>query len=688
MPDLLQLLSKYKNRPIALYGLGVETKKVLNKWNREFQIVGLLDSYRMSGTMYGKPIISMQQAVQSGVELILVVARPGSCKAIAKKIGDLCKENQIDLIDIRGKNLRDVKTIAYRFHEADGITKKRLLELVAENEVISVDLFDTLIMRRTLFSTDIFEIADRKLRAENIFIDDFSGKRLESERQLAKQGFPMLTDIYEYMKDTYAIPDVSPCDLAGLEWDTDYEMLIPRQEMCEFIKEVFKRGKEVYIVSDTYYSKEQLIKILKKCNITFYTDIFASCEYRTGKTQQLFKKLKERTGNKKCLHIGDDIVADVESAEKFNITACQIFSGVELFEMTGYLGLWDSIGNLSDRMKAGMLAAKLFNSPFQFEHREQKISVRNSYDIGYLFFAPLISDFVIWLEEQVRLEGIQNIWFCARDGYLIKKLYDDLKNEETSVYFLTSRIAAIRAGMKNRKDIEYVAEMKFGGTFQEQLKERFDITVQSDGSENDCKDSFMNYAQEILSKAHVNRNNYKTYIADIAVKEGNVAFFDFVAKGTSQMYIERFVDRHLKGFYFLWLEEEYMREKGMDICPFYTSDEMESSAIFDNYYILETVLTAPEPSVAGFDEKGNAYYAEETRREEDIECFQDAQKGIFDYFKTYLRLCPRGEEKVNKKLDEEILSLIHNIHILDEIFLDLKVEDPFFHRNTDMKDLI
>ena len=688
MSDLSQKLHKYKNKLIALYGLGTETKKALNELSDNFRIAGLLDSYRVDGMMYGKPIISIQQAVKSGVELILVVARPGSCKAIVKKIVNICIDNQIDLIDIRGKNLCDIKKVAYGFRESDGITKKQLLKLVKENEVISVDLFDTLVMRQTLFSTDIFEIVDNKLRKEGIFINDFCGKRLESEKYLAKHMAPGLADIYQYMKDTYVIPDVVPRDLAEMEWRTDYEMLIPRQEMCEFVKEIFEQGKEVYIVSDTYYSKNQLVKILEKCGITFYTDIFASCEYNTSKTQRLFAKLKEKTVSRKCMHIGDDIVADVESAKKSDIRACQIYSGIELLEMVGYLGLWDSIDCLSDRIKIGMFVARLFNSPFQFENAERMISVANSYDIGYLFFAPMISDFVIWFKEQVSLEALPNIWFCARDGYLIKKLYDELENKDESVYFLTSRIAAIRAGMKDERDIRYVAEMKFSGTLQEQLQERFGITMQNDRMEDEGKDTLIDYAQEILSKACTNRKNYETYIESLSVKEGAIAFFDFVAKGTSQMYIGRLIENHLKGFYFLQLEEEHMRDKCLDIQPFYTADEMENSAIFDNYYILETMLTAPSPSVAGFDEDGKVYYAEETRKEEDIECFKVAQNGIFDYFKTYQCLCPKEEERVNKKLDEVILALIHNIYISDKTFLNLKVEDPFFHRNTDMTDLI
>jgi len=260
--DLSLLLQKYKNEPIALYGLCTETEKALTQLDGEFQIIGLLDGYRKSGILYHKPIISMKQAIESQVALILVVARPGSCKAIAKKIGQLCKENQIALIDVRGKDLCDVKKAVYSFAGNDGLTKDQFVSAIKAHDVTSIDLFDTLVMIQTLFPTDIFEIVDNKLREKNIFIEDFCGKRLRSEKYLSGSSAPALADIYQYMKETYDLLDLVPGELAELEWGIDCEMLVPRREVCGILERMSKQGKEIYIVSDTYYNREQLEKLL------------------------------------------------------------------------------------------------------------------------------------------------------------------------------------------------------------------------------------------------------------------------------------------------------------------------------------------------------------------------------------------------------------------------------------------
>lgn len=64
----------------------------------------------------------------------------------------------------------------------------------------------------------------------------------------------------------------------------------------------------------------------------------------------------------------------------------------------------------------------MFNSPFQFETLEKKLCINSAFDLGYLLIAPAVTDFVVWLAEKLRSEPVSNMWFGARDGYLIKLL--------------------------------------------------------------------------------------------------------------------------------------------------------------------------------------------------------------------------------------------------------------------------
>ena len=134
----------------AIYGLSTETEKELPGLRERYQIIGLLDGFRTDGELYGQPILSFDRAVAKGVEEIIVVARPGSCKAIARRIGDACKELGIALFDIRGKDLLARERVVYDFKGVKGYRYAELLEQVKRAEAVSFDLFDTLVMRRVL----------------------------------------------------------------------------------------------------------------------------------------------------------------------------------------------------------------------------------------------------------------------------------------------------------------------------------------------------------------------------------------------------------------------------------------------------------------------------------------------------------------------------------------------------------
>lgn len=682
MTEKLLFLNNYKNDNIAIYGLGTETENLLPFIEESYNIVGLLDGYRTEGTMYEKEIISISRVKELSVKLILVVARPSSCKVIARRIGDFCKENNIDLYDIRGNNLGEENKVIYEFSEVDGITKSQLTSCLTNADVISTDLFDTLIMRQTMFTTDIYEIVNEKLCNIGVEIEDFALKRQDCEKSLSKNAAPVLKDIYAYMIKKYSIDSCTAEELSEIEWMVEKDYVVKRREICEVFSELAAAGKDIYIVSDSYYKKEQIEELLRICDINFYKDIIVSCEYNTGKTQQLFGVLKHMTVGDKYVHVGDDILADIDSAEKFGIKGIHIYSAVELLEKVGYLNLLDKSNGLSERIRIGMMISRLFNSPFQFERDDRKITVCDAYDIGYIFIAPIVSDFILWMHKEMKTIERADIWFCARDGYLIQKMYEELVGRKTGKYFLTSRKAALRAGVETKDDIKYIEEMYFSGSLSEQIKERFGITV------SDERETLMDYSDEILDNADVCRKQYGAYIEALDIKDGNIVFFDFVARGTCQMFMSRLISNHLKGVYFLRLEGNQIKDNNLDIISFYDMAERDGSVVFANYYFLETLLTSPMPSLVGFDDNGRPQYAKEVRSEDEIQCVQKVQKGIIDYFTKYLHLCPAQCIAENKKYDEIMLEMIHKINIENNTFLGFKVEDTFFNRTVDMPSLI
>ena len=74
MSKLEQVLQQYQKKNIAVYGLGSETERLLDKLGTQYHIAGLLDSFREEGEFYGKPVIALKETVEKEVGLILVPA--------------------------------------------------------------------------------------------------------------------------------------------------------------------------------------------------------------------------------------------------------------------------------------------------------------------------------------------------------------------------------------------------------------------------------------------------------------------------------------------------------------------------------------------------------------------------------------------------------------------------------------
>ena len=594
------------NKKLLIYGLSTETERVLNEWNGKYNVIGLLDGFKTSGQQFGYPILDINDVVKLENIIIIVVARPGSCKAIAKRIGDLCRENNVELFDIRGKNLLADTRVVYDFTAAQGYTRQDLLSAIENAKVVSFDLFDTLAIRNISSFEGVLKLVDARFREKGINIPNFVNKRLKIEKELSFDNAPKLGEIYsEVMKDVGEF-GFSADELAGIEFEVDKNLIEERRDVVDLLNELVKKNKLIYITSDSYYTKEQISQILERIGVASVTDVLISCEYGTSKTGNLFEELKAVSGEADILHVGDDIVADIESAKRHGINTFQIYSAAELLELVGGLKLSETENSLSDQIKVGMFVANLFNSPFQFEDDEKRIHAEDAKDVGYLFCAPMIMDFTKWFEEESKDAGNTNRWLCARDGYLLKRLYEIMFPSQKAEYFYTSRISAIRAGVESIDDIEYVDGMKFSGECKENLKIRFGISAEvlDTADIDNGQEGLLKYSKAILDNSKRKKENNLKYIEKLDVQYGSISFFDFVAKGTSQMYIQRLTQNPIKGLYFLQLEPEFMKDKNLDIKPFYTEMERDSSAIFDNYYILETLLTSPEASVDEFDEEG------------------------------------------------------------------------------------
>lgn len=456
---------------IAIYGIGKETEKNIPEINEYVEIVGLLDGFRNNGNIYGYNIISLNKAIKIGIKAIIVIARPGSCRAIVTRIKDKCNENNIKIYDVYGNNLLEEKQSKCTLGKLKPYYKKDLMNKIEEADVISFDCFNTLITRQLFSRYDLFELLYNKLSLTEMSLKEFVNQRIKSEKSTAIGLAPNLKKIYE---DCVFFSGI---DFAEEEFKIDKSVIIRREELVEVLNYCINKGKEAIVVTDTYYSEKQIKSILNDNSIYGIKKIYASSEYTRGKDTGLFDIVKKDYPKKKILHIGDDYLSDYKSAIKSGINSYKIYSCEDLFYGTNFMPDVEPDMELDSKIKIGLFISNIFNNPFVFERLEKDICIQNNKTIGYSFCAPLIMDFVKWFEEKTRECNDCQIWLSARDGYLIKKIYEILYPNRKTHYVLTSRTAAIRAGTLSEDDIAYVDDMKFGGNMDLCLKKRFGIDV-------------------------------------------------------------------------------------------------------------------------------------------------------------------------------------------------------------------
>lgn len=680
MADWTKILQHYEGKPIAVYGLSEVTQTILNQLRGRFIVVGLMDSFRDGGSLYGYSILKKEDVFLKGTACIIVAARPGSCRAIERHIGKWCQEHKIGLVDIWGRDLLERSQELWRIQPDQWCSRDSFLAEAGRFEYISFDLFDTLAVRKVLYFSDLMKAVEKRLKDQGIDIDGFVKKRLTCETELSRQSVPTLPEIYSYMIEKYSLANFDSVRAAEIEWNTDLESLVPRRELCNCLKHFSQQGKHVCIITDSYYSRRQIEAILEKCNITGFERVLISNEEKVSKARGLFFLWKGE--DIPAIHIGDDPMADVKAAIDSGLEAFQIPSVLELTERVNYFGLLDELDTWDKRFRVGLFAARIFNNPFQPEAGRNSVCVPCARDAGYLFFAPVLADFVIWLKQQLSEQGIRQILFAARDGFLIKKMFDQYCTEVQSLYFLTSRTASVRAGVDTEQDLCAIERMRFSGSVKEQLLFRFGLDVSVDGRN---EGRLSDYKDIILSRCSILRRNYKKYIERLSLRQEDTAFFDFVSKGTSQFFLERIMGHHLKGFYFMRPEKEWDLFKDLNIRVFCEMSD-GGSELYQNYSLIESILTSPASSVLEFDSNGEPVFEDECRTEEQIACINEVQEGILEYWND-INTFFQGEAKPCG-MSEKLLSFIHHISVFGNPLETLTVSDPFYCRTMQVSDLI
>lgn len=320
-----------------------------------------------------------------------------------------------------------------------------LIGKLNEYDVISFDVFDTLVLRNVEKPEDVFEAVGYKLG-----IEGFAPARKCVEKNLADTGNYTIYDIYSHLEKQRGIK----AECFNIEFEV--EKLLCRDN--PYIKEVYeaalKYGKKVIAVSDMYWPKEYIEEILCKCGYTEIKDIYVSCDYGCSKKDgTLFKLLKEQEYQKqKIFHIGDNYNSDIVQAKKNGITATQYISVYERGKKYRH-------NEFGKQTLGQSIANAIINNEIH-----NGISEMNQYEqFGYIYGGPIVAGYCKYINEIVEEKNIDKILFLARDASVIHKAYNNFYSKCENEYVYVSRNAVAQLAFERYPDyfIEQVLQLRF-----------------------------------------------------------------------------------------------------------------------------------------------------------------------------------------------------------------------------------
>ncbi|MCD7818909.1 MAG: hypothetical protein LUH07_07645 [Lachnospiraceae bacterium] len=301
---------------------------------------------------------------------------------------------------------------------------------------ISFDVFDTLVLRKVERPTDVFRIMGAEMEAPR-----FAKVRIESEQECYRL-IGVSTNIYDiYARSAGSFFD-SIESAIDHELDCELRLCYANPYMKLFYEALQKEGIPIILVSDMYWTAEQLERILTGCGYRGWEKLYVSCDEGKVKSTGLLQlKAWEDIGKENSvLHIGDNYDSDVIGSElmgwnSFYYPNCRDKSPI--FYDPSEKTLPTSIANAIwlNRLNNGME-----NETKEFEH-------------GFLYGGILTCGFCQWLEEFAQSHGIEQIWFLARDMDIVSKIYRRFYNKVSSRYVRVSRSAMLELNVKEDPEL-------------------------------------------------------------------------------------------------------------------------------------------------------------------------------------------------------------------------------------------
>ncbi|VVB63914.1 Glycosyltransferase AglE [uncultured archaeon] len=521
----------------------------------------------------------------------------------------------------------------------------RLSNALPAAAVISFDIFDTLLKRPFARPDFVFDFLEEQVSKE-FGVKGFHEIRKESEN-IARarkhyQGDVKISEIYSVFAELARISTATANKLLELEVNTETALLTPRVSLIKLAKEAKDSGKRIILVSDTYLESKYIEHILSEKGIDFYEALYISCEIGKRKDRgDIWEYILECEGVEKngFLHIGDNEQSDVQVlVDRRFMYPVHVMKPSVLFRQSeiGEIlwGVLKPYKGWRENLLYGMIANLYCSDPSPIGFFESKQPLSDPFALGYTVFGPIVFNFLSWLIKASMKDGIKQLKFLSREGYLLSRAFDiiathpNIKNAgmilPQGTYFLCSRRALIIASMRTEKNIPLLLNRAFQGTLRDFFNKRMnasdmaaiedrlgakvldeDISLPRDY--NKIYTNITKVFDILIRQAEDEREPLLQYYTEQGIiGSENVGLVDVGYSGSIQKALVDLLGRPLAGYYFV-LEKtaSELTTSGSILRAYFgefidTDPKKSTLPIYRHSLLMEAVLTSPDGQLVCF----------------------------------------------------------------------------------------
>lgn len=587
------------------------------------------------------------------------------------------------------------------------VTKEKMLYNLYNFDVVSFDIFDTLVTRKVYNPDDIFKIidcivVDRYHMTPGYYIKLRKNAEYEFRKGRNFVGDCTIDDIYLQMGNNSVLSSKDLDEIKKIEIEVDLNSIIPRKDMLDIYNRLLSQNKQIILISDMYYPRLIIEKILSNCGYYNYFDILVSSEIGFRKDNgTMWDYVCEKYSN--FIHVGDNEESDIHALMLRQRSYQHVLEGRKMYELSSMYNV--SQNNIENSIMKGLIVNKiLFNSPFSLSCSSNQSLIHDMYSYGYAILAPVFMYFFEWLSK-MSSDKVEFL-FVSREGYYLQRIFKHfIKNsslkESSNCYFLTSRKVATISNIHTLDDVKNIFSNGYNGSLFELFYYRLGIILDKHYQNefitlpNDL-DYVMSVASEIfndiLLKSEQMREGYLDYIKSVIDISSDKEYIivDIGYSGSVQYELSKLLNRKISGAYFVTSNNLKPISIGANVYSCFNSieydDSFKDSPISRFSVVLESFLIAPVGQLQGF-ENGKPIYMSGKDRQDLIKSLDETFNGICDFISDMSEINVKDISTLD--LDREyilnnFLKYMESGKIDSNIRKTFKVED-FYCSNGNIK---